>query len=142
MTKSAIYQPPLYPLKSISLGGFAISLIYYKSVIVLTDVRSQTTSDPVTSNNDVKQDLIQRGVQLKSRVNKYLIQKLVQQNRQHLSQPLKEEGDKIDGLVTELNNATDSVKLDILESELSDAEYRVNNEVTVLLTCSCVLLSH
>ena len=111
------------------MGGFAISLIYYKSVIVLTDVRSQTTSDPVTSNNDVKQDLIQRGVQLKNRVNKYLIQKLVQQNRQHLSQLLRDEGERVENLVNQLTKVSDQEQLAFAESQLIDAEYRVDDEV-------------
>ena len=97
-------------------------------MIILLDARTQTIPNSKLSLNDVKQELIQRAVQLKTRVNQE-IQKLVQQNRQHLSQLLREEGERVENLVNQLNKVSDQEQLAFAESQLIDAEYRVDDEV-------------
>ena len=97
-------------------------------MIILLDARTHTIPNSKLSLNDVKQELIQRAVQLKTRVNQE-IQKLVQQNRQHLSQLLREEGERVENLVNQLNKVSDQEQLAFAESQLIDAEYRVDDEV-------------
>jgi len=60
------------------------------------------------------------------------IQKLTDEKREHLATVLQQESDRLTRLVTDLQAATSPVQLAVLESELIDAEYRVDNEVNIL----------
>ena len=101
------------------------------SIIVAAAQTTRRVVPTTRSAANLKTELIQRAAQLQVRV-RAEIQKLVNEKREHLSELLKEEDQRVERLVGELKEATDSVRLAFLESELIDAEYRVENEVNIL----------
>lgn len=76
----------------------------------------------------VKEELILRAKDLKTRVDSEL-KRLKDEHRDHLSLVLKEEGDRLDAAIQKLENSTDQVDLAIIESDIINIEFRVENEV-------------